>query len=223
MARICDRVSYDQSGRLSLEPGETRALPASERCAALQEKLRVANMVTNPGAAIESPPSVRLTAAAIVDGWLSYQRDFSERSILFWDTLRQGADNMLEHERLGLPPLLKFKAETLLDARTFARPVNYALLRITEVEAVTAEACVDADKPLVLYGNCQAGWAITLLASDCEGLLGPAVLNGSPLSYWAGEAGVNPRRLLGGLLSTAITGEVAHVDAGLHIDGRIFH
>ena len=31
-------------------------------------------------------------------------------------------------------------------------------------------------KPPVLYGNCQAGWAIAILAADCRGLAGPAVL-----------------------------------------------
>lgn len=55
-------------------------------------------------------------------------------------------------------------------------------------------------KPPVLYGNCQAGWAVMLLAAECRGLAGPAVLNGSPLSYWAGAPGVNPMRLAGGLL-----------------------
>ena len=52
----------------------------------------------------------------------------------------------------------------------------------------------------VLYGNCQGGWAVALLAADCAGLDGPAVLNGSPLSYWAGAEDVNPTRLAGGLL-----------------------
>ncbi len=50
-----------------------------------------------------------------------------------------------------------------------------------------------------LYGNCQAGWAVALLAADCVGVTGPTVLNGAPLSYWGGEAGVNPMRLAGGL------------------------
>jgi hypothetical protein len=54
-------------------------------------------------------------------------------------------------------------------------------------------------QPPVLYGNCQAGWAVVLLSADCVGAAGPAVLNGSPVSYWAGEAGVNPMRLAGGL------------------------
>lgn len=55
-------------------------------------------------------------------------------------------------------------------------------------------------KAPVLYGNCQAGWAMMLLAADCEGLSGATVLNGSPLSYWAGESDVNPMRLGGGLM-----------------------
>ncbi len=50
-----------------------------------------------------------------------------------------------------------------------------------------------------LYGNCQAGWAVALLAADCAGVTGPTILNGTPLSYWGGKAGVNPMRLAGGL------------------------
>jgi hypothetical protein len=71
-------------------------------------------------------------------------------------------------------------------------------------------------KPPILYGNCQAGWAVTLLAADCRGLAGPTVLNGSPLSYWAGESGVNPARIAGGLLGGAW---LAHLAADLG-DGR---
>jgi hypothetical protein len=50
-----------------------------------------------------------------------------------------------------------------------------------------------------LYGNCQAGWAVALLASDCAGVTGPTILNGAPLSYWGGDTGVNPMRLAGGM------------------------
>lgn len=71
-------------------------------------------------------------------------------------------------------------------------------------------------KPPVLYGNCQAGWAAALLSADCEGLVGPAVLNGSPLSYWSGEPGANPMRLAGGLLGGAW---LAHLVSDLG-DGR---
>jgi hypothetical protein len=67
-------------------------------------------------------------------------------------------------------------------------------------------------KAPILYGNCQAGWAVTLLAADCQGLAGPTILNGSPLSYWAGESGMNPARISGGLLGGAW---LAHLTADL--------
>ena len=50
-------------------------------------------------------------------------------------------------------------------------------------------------RPPIVYGNCQGGWAVALALSHCRRRAGLAVLNGSPLSYWAGEAGVNPMRL----------------------------
>ena len=202
---------------------------------------------------------------------LAYQRDILERSILFFDTLRKRANLMLEHEHAGLPAVLNFTSEMMLDARQFAPPANYALLRIVEVGDKCWDDCVDPGKPPVvvidpraghgpgiggfkresevgialhvghpvyfviffpdpcpgqtlgdvlaalrrfvehvaslhpahppiLYGNCQAGWATTLLSAHCASLAGPVVLNGSPLSYWAGEPGVNPMRIAAGFV-----------------------
>ncbi|NPU84212.1 MAG: DUF3141 domain-containing protein [Syntrophaceae bacterium] len=54
------------------------------------------------------------------------------------------------------------------------------------------------DKPAIM-GNCQAGWAAALLCADRPDLVGPLVLNGAPLSYWAGVEGANPMRYKGGL------------------------
>ncbi len=56
----------------------------------------------------------------------------------------------------------------------------------------------DAEKP-ALIGNCQGGWAAALVGADRPDLTGPLVLNGSPLSYWAGVEGKNPMRYKGGL------------------------
>ncbi|RTQ99613.1 DUF3141 domain-containing protein [Halomonas nitroreducens] len=219
-------------------------------------------------------PLAYLPSPASTMGLAAYQLDLWQRSVLYLDTLRQRAENMLEHERAGKPPLLDFDYETILDGRRLARPANYALLRIIRVGDDCLEDCLDTSKPPVmivdpraghgpgiggfkrdsevgmalheghqvyfviffpaplpgqtlddvlhvlrrfvetvterhpgqppvLYGNCQAGWAIALLSADCKGLVGPAVLNGSPLSYWSGESGVNPMRLAGGLLGGA--------------------
>lgn len=40
-------------------------------------------------------------------------------------------------------------------------------------------------KPFVI-GNCQAGWAVAMLAATRPELCGPVIVPGSPLSYWAG-------------------------------------
>ncbi|MGZ8407421.1 MAG: DUF3141 domain-containing protein, partial [Caulobacteraceae bacterium] len=60
----------------------------------------------------------------------TYWLDFTQRSILFWDTLRQRGNNWLEHEKAGKPPLLDFEWVMIADARTFEQPANYALVRI---------------------------------------------------------------------------------------------
>src|SRR5215813_11426065 len=71
--------------------------------------------------------------------WARYSVDFAQRSILFWDTMRQRGNQFLERERAGKPPVLHFDYELVLDARTFQRSVNYALLRIVPPSGVTVD------------------------------------------------------------------------------------
>ena len=54
-------------------------------------------------------------------------------------------------------------------------------------------------RPAVI-GNCQAGWAVMILAAIRPELFGPIIVAGSPMSYWAGVRGANPMRYSGGLL-----------------------
>ena len=83
---------------------------------------------------------------------LSYQRDLWERSVLFLDILRERADRMLEHEAEGLPPVLAFAHQVVLDARGFERPAGYALVRITG-----EDHCLDEAKPPVIVVDPRAG------------------------------------------------------------------
>lgn len=200
-----------------------------------------------------------------------YQVDCWQRNILFFDTLRKRANNMIEHAKNGMPPLLDFTYETILDARTFDPSSNYALLKINEIEDACLKDCLDPTKPPViivdpraghgpgiggfkresevgiamhegypvyfvsffptpqphqsisdvlyalrkfveevkklhdgkppiLYGNCQAGWMLTILAASCEGLAGPVVMNGSPISYWASSGERTPMQTMGSLV-----------------------
>ncbi len=68
-------------------------------------------------------------------------------------------------------------------------------------------------KPVVI-GNCQAGWALMMLAAKYPDVCGPLIVAGSPLSYWAGVRGVNPMRytgsLLGGSWLTALVSDLGH-------------
>src|SRR5436190_15947689 len=72
----------------------------------------------------------------------------------------------------------------------------------------------EADGKPAVIGNCQAGWAVMLLASLRPELFGPIIVAGAPLAYWAGVRGENPMRYAGGLLGgswlTALTGDLGN-------------
>ncbi|MBV8423345.1 MAG: DUF3141 domain-containing protein [Hyphomicrobiales bacterium] len=73
-------------------------------------------------------------------------------------------------------------------------------------------------KPLVT-GNCQGGWATMILAATHPDLIGPVVIAGAPLSYWAGEKGRNPFRYLGGVSGGAVPALLACDLGGGKFDG----
>jgi hypothetical protein len=67
-------------------------------------------------------------------------------------------------------------------------------------------------KPLVT-GNCQGGWATH------PDLMGPIVIAGAPLSYWAGENGRNPFRYFGGISGGAVSALLTSDLGGGKFDG----
>src|SRR3954469_24835891 len=81
------------------------------------------------------------------------------------------------------------------------------------VEEVVARHPEAEGKPC-LIGNCQAGWQIMMMSATHPDLVGPIMLAGSPLSYWAGVHGKNPMRYLGGLLGgtwlTSLAGDLGN-------------
>jgi pimeloyl-ACP methyl ester carboxylesterase len=88
--------------------------------------------------------------------------------------------------------------------------------RIARAEAVFIEKVIsrhpEADGKPCVIGNCQAGWAVMILASLRPELFGPVIVAGAPLAYWAGVHGKNPMRYSGGLLGgswlTALTSDL---------------
>ncbi len=73
----------------------------------------------------------------------------------------------------------------------------------------------EADGKPAVVGNCQAGWAVMMVAAKRPELFGPIIVAGSPLSYWAGVHGENPMRYTGGLLGgTWLTAMMGDLGAG---------
>jgi pimeloyl-ACP methyl ester carboxylesterase len=210
-----------------------------------------------------------------------YMADAAQRSVLFFDVMRQRGTQYREHLAETVPHVLDYKAELVMDGRTLKRPVNYLLVRIippagveidltrrpfvvvdpraghgpgiggfkadseigvamkaghpcyfvgfmpepmpgqtiediARAEAQFLEKIISlhpqADGKPCVIGNCQAGWAVMILAAIRPELFGPLIIAGAPLSYWAGVRGQNPMRYSGGLLGgswlTALTSDM---------------
>jgi len=223
-----------------------------------------------------APKSFGVFGAAI-----EYMTDAAQRTVLFWDVMRQRGEQYQEHLAETVPNVLDYEAELVMDGRKFERPVNYALVRIVppagvqidqnrrpfvvvdpraghgpgiggfkadseigvamkaghpcyfvgflpepmagqtiediaHAEAIFLEKVISlhpkADGKPCVIGNCQAGWAVMILATIRPELFGPIIIAGAPLSYWAGVRGQNPMRYSGGLLGgswlTALTSDL---------------
>jgi hypothetical protein len=138
---------------------------------------------------------------------------------------RCGTDALEKHVRRGAAPVLVvdpraghgpgiggFRRDSEVGmALLEGHPTYFAVFEPEPVEGQTLGAVIATlarfidivtkrhhGKAPIVYGNCQGGWAVTMALSHCQHRAALAVLNGSPLSYWAGERGVNPMRLLGG-------------------------
>jgi pimeloyl-ACP methyl ester carboxylesterase len=201
----------------------------------------------------------------------AYALDAMQRSVLFWNTLRERGNIYVDQTVNGHPPVLIFEHRIIMDGRDLPRPTNFKLAEIVppdesranrnrrpivvidpraghgpgiggskrksqigmaleaghpvyfilfEAEPLPGQTIADveaseiafieevvrrhpgAPKPTVI-GNCQAGWALIMLSANKPGTTGPIVLNGSPVSYWAGIPGRDTMRYMGGLLGGA--------------------
>jgi pimeloyl-ACP methyl ester carboxylesterase len=111
--------------------------------------------------------------------WYRYSVDFAQRSVLFWDTLRQRGNQFTEREQAGLPPVLHFDYEMVLDARRFDRPVNYALVRIVPPEGVT----VDAKRRPYIIIDPRAGHGPGIGGFKDDSQVGEALREGHPVYF----------------------------------------
>jgi pimeloyl-ACP methyl ester carboxylesterase len=111
--------------------------------------------------------------------WTEYTLDAAQRSVLYWDTLRQRGNQWLEHEAAGKPPVLKYKYEMIADARSYDRPANHALVRIIPPKGVQVD---DAKRPFVIVDpRAGHGPGIGGFKEDSE--VGVALAAGHPVYF----------------------------------------
>ncbi|MDD5167686.1 MAG: DUF3141 domain-containing protein [Syntrophales bacterium] len=82
----------------------------------------------------------------IVQNAYDYWVDSVQRSIIFMDVMRKRGNNYLEHIKEGLPPVLTFPYEIVVNGCTFERPVNYALVKIIDRRKSTFEIKQEEEK-----------------------------------------------------------------------------
>lgn len=108
--------------------------------------------------------------------WL---RDAAQRSILFWDALRQRGDQWLDYVAEGQPPVLIFDYDIVLDGRTLDRPVNYALAKIVPPAGVTVD---DTRRPYVIVDP-RAGHGSGIGGFKDDSQVGVALRAGHPVYF----------------------------------------
>ncbi|HET9338353.1 MAG TPA: DUF3141 domain-containing protein [Casimicrobiaceae bacterium] len=120
-----------------------------------------------------------MLGARMWNDWYAYTIDAAQRSVLFWDTLRQRGNAFVEHTQAGLPPVLHFQYETVVDGRTLAHPVNYALVRIVPPAGVTVDPKL---RPYVIIDP-RAGHGPGIGGFKDDSQVGVALREGHPVYF----------------------------------------
>ena len=111
--------------------------------------------------------------------WVEYMQDAMERSVLFLDILRQRGNNYEERIHRLAPNVLSFEAELVSDGRELARPVNYALVRITPPEGVVIDP---GKRPFIVFDP-RAGHGPGIGGMKHDSEIGVAMQAGHPCYF----------------------------------------
>lgn len=138
-----------------------------------------ARMRESLGGSSAAWPATLATPTGAQNGW-RYAVDSVQRSILFWDTMRERGNNFVHMELEGGPtPVLHFQHETLLDGRSFERPVNYALLKIIPPDGVR----IDMKKRPYVIIDPRGGHGPGIGAFKDDSQVGVALRGGHPVYF----------------------------------------
>jgi pimeloyl-ACP methyl ester carboxylesterase len=151
---------------------QRRAKVAQENFTAALQNAYVGNGIAQ---VLASPATV---ATAWADAY-TYAVDAVQRSVLFWDTMRERGNAFVDRAAAGLPPVLHFDYETVADGRTLDRPVNYALVRIVPPEGVTVDP---ARRPYIIIDP-RAGHGPGIGGFKDDSQVGVALREGHPVYF----------------------------------------
>ncbi len=143
--------------------------------------------VSTPTSAIELPaiasPIVPEQPAPVfgqsLPAWPEYMIDAFQRSALFFDLLRQRGNDEIEITSLPMATVLRFGHEVLMDGRSLARPINYALSRILPPPGVV----IDPHKRPVVVVDPRAGQGPGIGGFKAESEIGDALTAGHPVYF----------------------------------------
>ena len=110
---------------------------------------------------------------------LDYWLDACQRSILTLDVLRQRGNIAAEHNARLAPNVLSFTPELVLDGRTLARPVNYALVRIVPPQGIRIDP---AKRPFIIVDP-RAGHGPGIGGMKHDSEIGVALEAGHPCYF----------------------------------------
>ena len=112
-----------------------------------------------------------------------YMTDAMQRTVLFWDVMRQRSEQYYSERAKEVPHVLRFDAELVLDGRTFEKPVNYLLVRVRPPAGMTAD---ERKRPFVVVDP-RAGHGPGIGGFKADSELGVAMAAGHP-AYLIGFA-----------------------------------
>lgn len=109
----------------------------------------------------------------------AYWRDSVERSVLYWDVMRERGNQYLAHMEQTKPNVLGFETEVLVDGRALPQPTNYELLRVLPPQGTV----IDPEKRPFVVVDPRAGHGPGIGGFKPDSELGIALKAGHPCYF----------------------------------------
>ncbi len=110
---------------------------------------------------------------------MEYMVDAAQRSVLFWEVMRQRGNQYREHLAKTVPHVLDYQVELVTDGRALDRPVNYGLAKIIPPTGVE----VDPKRRPFVVVDPRAGHGPGIGGFKADSEIGVALKAGHPCYF----------------------------------------